>query len=451
MSRAPHGDLGPRTRRRDVAVLRGAFAAGFVRLVTAGTSYVTLAIAARTLTKDEFGLVAVMISLWLILTMFDMGLGGALATRVATSHGRDDLAEVRAHVTHALLTLAVIGGFIAVAGAVSAVTLPWQVWIGGDIPSSTLVRSLVITFVVSGAALPAAVGYLCLSGMQRFATAQFGVAVGGLSAMIASAVMALAHAPPDVFVLAVLGSPLLVSLGFTAWIVFGELRGVGPAGGFEAARFRSMMRASGYYALYNAGNTANLGTSTMIVGSVRGLEDAAVFTVAIRLFTPIITVIAASGAQLWPSMTEAISRGDVEWARSRYRRGLLYVTGVSSAASLALVAVGPWFAELWVGPALVPPLNLFVWTAVFTVAVAVTSQTSVVLMAVERVRAAAALSVCTAIAGVAASVVLTRTIGASGAVIGATAACLGILLPGVALLARDSLKALETHADSPRL
>ena len=119
--------------------------------------------------------------------MFDIGVGSALTTRVAVSHGRDDLAEVRAHVLHALLTLAGIGGLIAVAGAVSAVTLPWHDWIGGDVSSSTLVRCLVITFVVSGMALPAATGFLCLSGMQRYATAQFSVAAGSVAALGASA------------------------------------------------------------------------------------------------------------------------------------------------------------------------------------------------------------------------------------------------------------------------
>ncbi len=131
-------DASFRAQRRDRALRRGAVATGLVRLATALTSFGTYAIAARVLTSDEFGLVAVVISLWLILTMFDMGLGGALATRVAVSHARDDVAEIRVHVNHALVTLAGIGGLIAVVGSVSAVVLPWQDWISGDIRPDTL-------------------------------------------------------------------------------------------------------------------------------------------------------------------------------------------------------------------------------------------------------------------------------------------------------------------------
>ncbi len=240
----------------------------------------------------------------------------------------------------------------------------------------------------------------------------------------------------------------LVSLGFTAWIMFGVLRSDDPVGRFEAVRFRSMVRASGYYGLYNVGNMVSMGTSTVIVGSVLGLAEAAVFSVAMRLFSPIITVIAAAGSQLWPPLTEAIARGDVGWARSSYRRGLIYVTAISVAASVAIVAIGPWFSSVWVGPDLVPSVTLFVWTAALTVVLAVTLQVGVVLMAVERMRGAAVLSVCTAVAGVIVSVLLTQAFGASGAAIGATVACLGILLPGSAVLARSSFRAIEAPAES---
>ena len=123
-------EVGSRTQRRDRAVLRGAFATGATRLLMAASSYVTLAIAVRILTKDEFGLVAVLVSFWLILTMFDMGIGGALIARVGRSYARDDLAEIRVHFYHALLVMSVIGGLIAVVGAASAVFLPWDRWIG---------------------------------------------------------------------------------------------------------------------------------------------------------------------------------------------------------------------------------------------------------------------------------------------------------------------------------
>ena len=176
-----------------------------------------------------------------------------------------------------------------------------------------------LTVVLSAWMLPALVGFVCLSAMQRFATAQFSVAVGSVAALVATAVVAWAGGPPEAFIAAILGSPLLIASGFTVWVVVGVLRGF-RSSDFAIGDFLSMVRASTYYAVFNAGNTVIIGTSTLIVGSVLGLAEAAVFSVALRLFTPIITIIVGSGALLWPSMTEAISRGDVAWARSRYWR-----------------------------------------------------------------------------------------------------------------------------------
>ena len=99
--------------------------------------------------------------------------------------------------------------------------------------------------------------------------------------------------------------------------------------------------------------------------------------------------------------------------------------------------------QLSVGPELVPPRSLFAWTAVFTIATAATSQAAVVVMAVERMRPAAALSTCAGVVAVGASVVLTHAWAIAGAVIGATAALLGVLLPGIVLLAGGTLRALE--------
>lgn len=434
-------------KRRDRAVLSGAFATGASRLITAATSFVTLGIAAHVLTPAEFGLVAVLISLWLILTMFDLGVAGALTTRVARSHARDDLTKIRVHFTSAALAMSVIGGLIAIAGTISAVTMPWHGWIGGNLPPSTVVRSLIIAFVVAGASLPANVGLATLAGMQRFTAAKACAAASGVLTVVATAAVAPLKPPPEVFVFVTLGCPLLVTLVFTAWVRFGILGADMTTAGFEAAQFKNMLLSSGWYGLYSAANTVSIGSGTIIVGAVLGPADAGVFSVASRLFSPIVTVVAASGALLWPGMTEAISRGDVGWARSRYRRGLLIVAAISAALSTTLIVIGPWLAEVWVGQALVPPRSLFVWTAALTMTAVVASQASVLLMAVERLRVAASVSVCAAGVSVGISVPLCGAVGLNGAAIGTLAGCLGVLLPSIALLARDAFRALGPAGD----
>ena len=437
----PDTDSESRAKRRDRAVVRGTISTALVRVVMAASSFVTLGVAARSLTPDEFGLVAVMSSIFLLAMMLDFGLGGALTMRVATSHGRDDLSGIRSHVDNALPALACVGAAIAIGGTVSAIAMPWHDWIGGTLDSSTVSRCLIITFVVSGASLPAGVGVVTLSSMQRFTSAQASIAAGSIAAVVTTAVVAPLNPPPEVFLITILGSPAAASLGFTLWARFGVLRGLGPFS-FDRDQMASMLRVSGWYALYTVANTVTIGTGTIVVGSVVGLAEAGVFNVAVRLFTPVITVVTASGSQLRPGITEALTRGDVAWVRSRFRRGLVGVAAASSVMSVALVVFGRWLTEIWVGEDLVPSLSLLAWTAAFTMTLAVAAQYAVLLLAVERIRPAAALAVGTAAAAIGGSAFLAWTLGMNGAMIGAFAAILLIFVPGIVWLARGTMQSL---------
>src|SRR5687768_10667982 len=109
-----------RGQNRDSAIPRGVVANVAVRIINAPAAIATLGVAAKSLTAEEFGLVAALFSLWMLLTVLDLGVGGTLVTRVATSHARGDLDEMRRCVREALLALTVIGLLIAAVGTVSA-------------------------------------------------------------------------------------------------------------------------------------------------------------------------------------------------------------------------------------------------------------------------------------------------------------------------------------------
>jgi O-antigen/teichoic acid export membrane protein len=414
-----------------------------MRVLQAASSFVTLGIAARSLTRDEFGLLAAMVSMMLILTMLDMGVGSALTNRLAASHGKDDPAELRLHVINGLVAMTAIGAVIAIAGAASTFAVPWHDWMGsGHVSPGALGNSLLMAFAISGLLFPASIGTAVLTATQRFTAAAASYAAGGLASAVVIAAVAPLRPPLEVFVLAILGCPLLVSIGFTVWVFSSLMRSPAMAER-SAPEVGGLLRSSGWFALYTSAVTISLGSGPLIVDAVRGPAETAVFSVASRLLSPIVTVIMASGSLLRPSMIEAIARGDVSWARSRYRRGLCYNVVLSSALGATMILLGPRLAQLWVGPALVPSQSLFTWTAAATVATAATAQASVVVMAVERVREAALLAVVAALGSAVASVVLTRLVGVVGTPIGTLLGCTLVLLPGMALIARATFRSLE--------
>lgn len=441
-------EIGRSRRGRDRAILRGVVATVAVRLISVGASLLTLGIAARSMTKVQFGFIAAVVSLWMILTLLDLGLGGTLTTRVASAHGHDDLKAMRAHVRDALYALTVVGLVLAVAGGLSAFFLPWGRWLGAGLAPSTVTPAVVLMFVAAGASMPGVVGIATLTGRQRMATAQLTTAMGGIATVVAAIAAALLNLPPWAFVLAILGCPTLVSLGVTAWIVLVELPGVIAYDGFNPQRIASTVRISGYFAVMGASNAIAFGTGTLIVATVLGAGQAAAFTIASRMYAMLYAVISQSGAQLWPGLAEAIARRDFGWVHSRYRNSLVAVMLITSAASAGLVMFGRPIAQIWVGPGLVPSSSLLISLGGFTIALCGVTQAGTLPLATERVRPVAAICVANAIVGTVAAVGLTTAIGPAGAALGGLLSCVCILVPGIALISRSALHGLARLSPS---
>ena len=437
-------EIGRKRRQRDRAIVRGIAATVAARVLSAAASLGTLAIAGRVLTKNEFGFLASVVALWMILTMLDLGLGGALTTRIAAAFGRDDAAAMSRHARDTLRALTALGVFLAATGSATTLFLPWARWLGSGVPTSAVTPAVVLMFVTAGASMPGVVGIAILTGTQRMATAQLAAALGGcLTVLLAIGAGAL-HLPPWAFVVSILGCPTLVNLSVTAWIVL-RLPTPHPHGGTSRARIADTARASMYFALLNASSAVSLGTDTLVVAIVLGSGQAASFSIASRMYAMVFAVVSTSGAQLWPSLAEAIARHDHRWVRERYRHSIVTVTAVTAFAGLALVALGRPIARIWVGATLEPTLGVLAALAALTVAVCVAAQASTLQLATERVRPLAVLCCINAVIGTAASIALTEAIGPAGAAAGGLASCVFVLIPGVFALSRTTLRSLPAR------
>lgn len=432
-------EIGRKRRQRDRAILRGIVATAAVRLVSAAASLITLGIAARSLSKDEFGFVAAIVALWMILTMLDLGLGGTLSTRVAKAHAQDDLADMARHVRDGLYALGATGLALGVLGGASAFVLPWGRWLDGAQSSHNVVPSVVLMFVTAGAAMPAAVGTAVLTGRQRMATAQVMNGLGSVGTLVTAAAAGAMHLSSWAFVLAIVGVPTVIGIAVTVRVV-STLPGSADPGGFTARQFVDTLRASGYFAILMVSNSVALGTGTVIVAVVDGAGQAATFSVASRMYAMLYAVVTQSGAQLWPALTEALARRDFSWARRRFVHSVVVASAVAALATLAVVLLGRAVARIWVGPDLVPPLALFVALGGLTIAACATGQAGTLLLATERVRPLSVISVANAVLGTAAAVVLARALGPYGAAIGGLAATVVVLTPGIARLIRVEMR-----------
>jgi O-antigen/teichoic acid export membrane protein len=441
-------DAAARGRARDRAIRRGGLATVIARLVMALASVLILAVAARSLDHREFGLVATLASLYIVVGYAGLGLGGVLLTRLAAARARDDHAAMRQLMTDAITALGIIGAALGGLGVLSVWVLPWHTWLGTDgLPRSEVDFTVGLFFVLSGISVVTIVGTSVLVAVQRLATDQIWTAIGGLAAMLLAIGAAALDLPPWGYVAAITGGPALTAAGRATWAIVIEYPYLRPAGFARLdRRLWTFVKSSGYLGLINVAAALSLSIDVVVVAAVKGSSSAAVFSVASRMYLLLGTVVGLVGRQVWSALTEAITRGDFDWARSRYRHAIVFVGASVGVGSLALLGAGRFLARLWVGPDLVPPWSLFIIFTGYTIYITVISQASVLLMATERLKLLAVVGILQTPVNLVASILLTKSLGLTGPVVGSLITHIALVAPVIVILTRQSLRAFARSA-----
>lgn len=435
-------------RTRDRAVVHAAGAAVVSRLVMAVTTILTLAIAARSLSQPEVGVVVVLTTLAVFLGFGDFGLGTLLMTRLPAVHARGDEAGSRALVGTTFSTLTGSAVAFLAAGAVGAYALPWPELLGAEELSESTLRLAVLIIVACGSAsIPAGIGARILAAMQSGYVVHLWNAASGLVALLLVVGLSVSDAPFWLYVLAIAGTPTLLAALQTAWVFWRRFPHLRPASlSVSLSSALELVRSGGLFAIMSVCTVVSYYIDSLVVSSILGASEAAVFSLAARMFVLVGGTLSIASQQMWPALADAIARGHIDWARSRYRRTLVVSTSINTLGCLFLVALGQQLSAIWVGEALEPPMSLLIALGLYTVVSTTVTQSVYVLAAVEKVKEIALLGVVMTVVNVALSILLTREIGIEGPILGSLAALLLVMVGPAIVLTRRELSRLDVSA-----
>jgi O-antigen/teichoic acid export membrane protein len=121
---------------------------------------------------------------------------------------------------------------------------------------------------------------------------------------------------------------------------------------------------------------------------------------------------------LWPAYGEAQARRDLPWIRRTLRRSLLLAAAVSVPAALLLALVHRPVIRLWVGPQIQPTFWLIIGIAAWTVMGSIGNALAMFLNGLHVFRFQVIIGLSMAIANLALSIWLARTIGLPGVIWG---------------------------------
>ncbi len=439
------------SEQRDRALVSSAIAALVARILTALSSLISIGLAARSLEAPELGVVTVLSALLVYFAFGDFGMGSMVMTQLPRAHALGDVAEMQRIVSSALSAMLIIAGAAGVLGVVSVWILPWQHVLGADDVSSSDLRITLVAFFVMGAVgILGTVGSRVLAALQRATLIRVCDSVAAVVSVALVGVCAYVDGPIWTYLISIFApysTTWLLQLAYVM-VVHPELRvGLSSLDVVAGLRF---LREGIAYAVLSIGWVIAYTLDSVVVAAVLGAADAAIFAIAARLFSLIYGTLSLAGQQMWPAMSEALARGDLEWVRRRFRHSLVVVGGVAAASSVVLVAIGPTFTRLWVGEDLVPPTSLFLALGVWTVYLTMIVQYSYLLMVAQKIWLLALLGVVVGATNLLVSIILTRDIGLVGPVIGNLVSAASIqLVPMIVLTRRHMRRLLIDVAPSP--
>ncbi|BCX47072.1 hypothetical protein HAHE_09800 [Haloferula helveola] len=86
-----------------------------------------------------------------------------------------------------------------------------------------------------------------------------------------------------------------------------------------------------------------------LVGRDGGPEEVALYGPLIALTIMQLGFVIMLSTPTWPAVSEALARGDHDWARGAARKLYLYGGGIALASATGIILIGPWGMHLWLG------------------------------------------------------------------------------------------------------
>ncbi len=154
----------------------------------------------------------------------------------------------------------------------------------------------------------------------------------------------------------------------------------------------------------------------LMVAHYLGAERVAPYSLTYSLFGLTSLIQTILFRYVWVAYSEAIARRDIDWVRRTFFMNFAFSLGSTAVAVVPLVFIARPFIKLWAGEAVVPPFDLVVWMAAWSMINAFCSPIACLQAAASHMKVQIAYSAVSAVVNVALSVYLVQRWGITGVI-----------------------------------
>lgn len=346
---------------RNRAIALTALASAVARGVGILTALVSVPLTLHYLGNERYGMWMTLSAFSALLSFTDFGIGNSVLTAIAHRAGRDDHGELRVQISSAYGAMTMIACAML---ALLALVYPFVDWAALFNTQSVQARqeagpAAAAFLVILALTTPIGLISRIQLGLQQGFRSNLWQCAASVAALAALLVATRLEASLPWLVLALAGTPLLVSL-INSFDYFLRVRpDLRPAvRDFDRHAIRRLSVDGGIFLVLQICAALMFQINTLIIAQMLGAEAVATYAVPERMFAIVGMVLAFVMTPLWPAYGDAVARGDIAWVRRTLRLSLVVGMGGAAAMSLVLVLAGPALLRLWVGNAVVVPFAL---------------------------------------------------------------------------------------------
>ncbi len=328
-----------------------ALSAGGARAVSLLTVLVSIPLALGYLGPERYGVAVTITALTTILVFADFGLGNGLMNLLASAIGREDERDVRRSIASAFFMLCGLAAVLAVVLYGLYLVVPWAAFMNVSSADSEEVRTAVGVFMISVVLnLPLSiVQRIQLAFQQGYVNSLWNAVASAIAVIALLAVIQLRAGLPWV-VLTLVGGPVLANV--LNWISLFAARRPDLRPRWSAATWpegRRLARIGFLFFILQLAVAVAYQSNVVVATRVIGPAAATDYSVTLRLFLVVPTIVNMLLLPLWPAYSEAIARGDARWVSRTLRTSILVALSLSGLSSVVLVVFGRPILRAWTG------------------------------------------------------------------------------------------------------
>ncbi|HVC47833.1 MAG TPA: oligosaccharide flippase family protein [Terracidiphilus sp.] len=433
------------------AALTGTTAA-LGRVVSLGTSILTVRLTFRYLGAERYGMWMTITSVVMMFVFADLGMNNGLINIIADATGKEDARTARQATASAFWLLSAIAIVIAAGGVLAYPHVNTSRLFNVHAPlamreSGPALLAFFFCFVLN---VPLGIVRGTRTGLQNAYINNLWNMLGSLSSLGALLVAIHVHAGLPMLVLSLSGPPVVVTI-LNGMELFGWSHSElcpNPRD-FSRPVASRLLRIGLMFFLMQVSMSVGMQTDNVVIAQILGAKAVAAYAVPARLFNIIVSFITMLSGSMWPAYADAMARHDGPWIRRTFRRVTVAGTSITLGATILSVVLGNRILALWVGPQMQASMMLLTIFGLQCLVFSYLQPINFLLNGIGELKSQVVCAIAMAVVNLGLSILFVKHYGIVGAVLGTFVAQLTVQVIPLTVIARMQLKKLGRISSEP--